>query len=220
MARNENPPVARGKTYFDGATISAQDVTDTNYLLGKEWVFEDVDYSVSGAKVLRSGRQVTCRLVRNVSGGALLPKRVVAYDTSAGLRFGDSVDGYTTTTAEDYAGVVDEFLPAAGVPDDDIFWIVVEGPTLCLTDIEAAAGNVISVGDRLTALTAVTSGATTAGRVKVQGALSAATSGVVDFTALFDEARNVIGRALSAKTTSNTDSSILVDVTRFDRPGL
>lgn len=214
MARDETPTFDRGKTYFDGRTITAADVAATKHLEGQEKVFEDIDYSAGPfTRTLRSGRKVRCRCVRNNSGIALLPKRLVTMEATAG-DWGKRVDGYADVNAE-RAYPVDEFLVSTGVPVDDLFWIVVEGPAMCSTALEANGDNVIAVGDRLTSQTAATSGATTAGRVKKQAALSAATSGVVDFTTIFAEGTQYVGSALSAKTTANTAADILVDIGRF-----
>lgn len=206
MARDENPPFLPGETYFGGATISADDVTATKYLEGKEWVSEDLDYSVQGAKALRSGKLVRRRCVRNNSGIALLPKRLAQLEATAG-DYGGRVDGYADVTSE-RAYPIDEFLPTAGVPDDDLFWIVVEGPATCLTDLAGGANNVLNVGEAVVALTAATSQATTAGRVRPID-LNVAT------TALGDAIRHTIGRALSAKTTANTNADVLVDVGKW-----
>lgn len=211
MARNENPPFDRGQTYFDqDQTISTQNVTDSNYLLGKEWVFEDVDYTNDETHTLRSGNNVRCRVVRNISGGALLPRTLVtpaATGTSGYSGYFNEVDGNARTTAVK-CYPVDEWLPAAGVRDDDIFFVVVQGPCTLLTDLAGGANNSISVGDNLVGLTAATSGATTSGRV-APADFSGATS------LLANQIVNRIGRAMSAKTTGQTNDSILAFIGEF-----
>lgn len=218
MAKMENPPFPRGDTYYGpDRTIDTADL-DTK-LEGMEWEFEDLDYSVTGAKPSRTGRLVKCRLVRNVSGIPLLPKRCVTYQKSAGNYY-KRVDGYSTITADSVAGVVDEWLPTAGVRNNDLFWMVVEGPTECLNDLDAVTGTRIDVGNLLIALTAVTSQATTAGRVRAVNPTAASTfteltgltvseANTTDGTALAIAA-NIIGRALSARTSANTNSGVLV----------
>ena len=215
MARDESPPFERGASYFGpGATITADDVTATAHIEGMEWVFEDIDLTAGpGAKMKRTGRRVKCRAVRNVGAAALLPKRLVTFQAS-GVHFGKRVDGYADTTAE-ACYPLDEWLPAAGLAVNDIGWIVVEGPAMVLTNLANAEGNDISIGEKLVALTAVTSGATTAGRAAGQAILGAATSGVTDLTDVFAAAQNFIGWALSARTTNNTNSDVLVQVGRL-----
>ena len=102
---------------------------------------------------------------------------------------------------------MDEFLPTAGVPANDLFWIVVEGPTNILSDLAGADNNVVNIGGILVALTAATSQCTTAGRVMPQD-ITGATS------VLANAVQNRIGRALSARTTANTNADILVNVTK------
>jgi hypothetical protein len=206
MAHTENPPFQRGTTWNDGRTIDSSNLGGPQ-LEGTEWEFEDIDYSSVGAKAQRTNRKVRCRIVRNASGIALLPKRVVRFKNTAGNDRVGQVDGYTTTTAADFAGVVDEWLPSAGVPANDLFYIVIEGPTRTLTDIAGDADNVFSVGDVVVALTAATSQATTAGRVGPQD-LTGATA------LLANQVQNRIGTALSAKTTANTNADLLIDMFR------
>lgn len=211
MARNENPPFGRGATFFDqDQTISAADVTATNYLLGKEWVFEDEDLTDQSTHVLRTANDVKVRVVRNISGGALLPKSLVtpaATSTSGYTNYFNEVDGMVRTTAGK-CYPVDEWLPAAGVRDDDIFYVVIQGPATLLTSLAGDATNVIAVGDNLVALTAATSGATTAGRATP-----------ADFTGatalLANQIVNRIGRAMSAKTTAQTNGDVLAYISEF-----
>lgn len=191
----------RGATFSMGTT---QTLTSTyggsQNLEGHVGYFKDEAVSTGGIKTNRSDRVQKCIVVRNVSAGALLPKRVVSW---ASGYVGRRVDGYTTTTNAWAAGVVDERLPSSGVPRYDLFWLQVAGPCLCKTDIAALVS--IAEGDRLVALTAATSGATTAGRVLGLIASTNATQAIAQIS-------NQLGRALSAKTTGNTDADILVDL--------
>lgn len=205
MARKENPPFPRGQTFYNGGTIDSNNLGGAN-LEGTVWEFEDIDYSTAPFKQ-RSGRLVKCMIVRNVAAAALLPKRLVSFKQSAGSPFVGQVDGYTTTTAaEGYP--VDEFLPAAGVPVNDLFYIVIDGPAKVLTDLAGGANNVVNVAGAVVALTAATSGATTAGRVAPQD-LTGATA------LLANQVQNRVGRAMSAVTTSNTNNDLLVDVRKW-----
>ena len=204
MARDESPPWERGQTYYGGQTIDSNNLGGID-LEGKEFVFEDIDHSVVGAKPKRSGKRVKVRVVRNVGAAALLPKGLASF--VAGTTYGKRVDGLArTTAAEGYP--IDEWLPAAGVPVNDLFYIVVEGPSLVLSDLAAGANNVITAGGVLVALTAATSGATTAGRVAPQD-LTGATA------LLANQVQNRIGVALSSKTTAETNASILIEVKKW-----
>jgi hypothetical protein len=185
-------PFARGKVF--GITNS----TDGAYLLGQEYIVEDIDPSDRSKK--RSNRLVRIRAVRNSATIALLPKRIAVYKTAT---MNTEINGYTTTTAAPFAGIIDEFLPAAGVPANDICYIATKGPTLALTDI--AQTDDISIGDRLVSLTAATSQATTAGRLDLQ-VLTGATA------VLAGQILNTIGLAMTAITSANTNMDILIDV--------
>lgn len=208
MARQENPPFPRGETFYNGGTIDPTNLGG-GQMIGKEWVFEDIDLSggTVGAKPNRSNRYIKARIVRNVSGINLLPKRLanLAATQTDGRHFGDEVDGYSDVSAARCGGVIDEWLPAAGVPTNDLFWLVTAGPTQVLTDLAGAATNVFNVGTNVVALTAATSQATTAGRVYPQD-LTGATS------LLGNQVMNVIGTALSAATTANTNAGILIEL--------
>lgn len=197
MARDETPPFERGFTYYNGGTIDANNLGGVN-LEGKEWRIEDTIYG--------TGQYVTLRCVRNVAAVALLPKRLVKFSLDA--FYGCRVNGYTNVSPEG-GFPVDERLPAAGVAVNDLFYIVVQGPALVLTDIASGAGSVFAVGDPLVSLTGATSGATTAGRVRV-----AAVTGLTGVP-IRDELLNVIGRAVSAKTTAQTAADMLIIVNRW-----
>lgn len=201
------PP--RGETWFHNATAPTSYSFDTVKLEGRTAEFLDKDPTETylGCRQLRSAQHKTAILVRNTSGITLLAKRLVKWAT--GFR-GKRVDGYCTTTAAEAAGVVDEYL-STGIPTNDLGWIDVAGPTLCLTDLAGAETNVIAEGDVMFALTAATSQATTAGRVRAWIGLTATSTQTTDGTlGLF--VVNNIGRAMSAKTTSNTNASVLIDL--------
>lgn len=192
MARDESPPFSMGETYYNGGTIDTNDLGGAN-LEGKEFEFEDV--------IRNTGMRIRVRVVRNTAAIALLPKRLVTFSTAAGYH-GRRVTGYATLTSVN-AYPVDELLPAAGVPVNDLFYIVVQGPALVKTDIASGANNVAAINDIFVSLTAATSGATTAGRIAPQD-LTGATA------LLGNQVQNRIGRAMSAQTTANTDADLLL----------
>lgn len=175
---------------FDlGQTLGVSSATDGGGWVGAVKIFPDV--SPSG--IIRSNRVKKCVAVRNSSGGALLPKRIVRFAVgTAGTAVFSAVDGYAAVANNELVGVVDEYLPAAGVAANDVFWVVVDGPTEVS---HALSGTAIAVGDRLAAITAATSGATTAGRA-TPSSVGAATTGS-DNAGL-----GVIGYACSAGTTT------------------
>lgn len=142
MARDDAPPFARGETFANGGPIDSTNLGGVN-LEGKEYVFEV--NAPDGPTSDSSGRLIRCRVVRNVSGVNLKPARIAVY--KAADPYETQVDGYTYAVGDRPAGVVDEFLPPAGVPNNDLFYLVVEGPTQ-VTQTHTSNSS-LAVGDRL-----------------------------------------------------------------------
>ena len=212
MAKQDNLPFAIGTTFFDGQT---PDTAVAVNLEGKCYQVEDLDYSVtSGPKSARSARLRTVMVVRNSAGIALLPKRLVKFKETAGNTYLGQVDGYchlgyADTGIVDYAVPVDEFLPSAGAPSNDLFYVVIDGPAMVITAL-ANMGADVAVGDYVVHATAASSQATTAGRVTTHG-ITAANTGTVAIR----ETQRQIGRALSSKITTDTNTSLWVDIKRW-----
>jgi hypothetical protein len=193
----------RGKTFYGGQTINTSDYGASAQLEGITTIFTNrAPPSSYGVQVIRDSQDTHAICVRNVSGIALTPGRIVRF--SSGYR-NRRVDGYTTLDWVRGDGVVDDHLPSAGVPNGDLFWLIVEGPALMRTDLAGGALNVISDGDRLAALTAATSQATTAGRVQSFVATTNVTNAISGVL-------NVCAIAMSAMTTGQTNSAVLADV--------
>lgn len=210
------PNVARGETL--GVTA----LTDGLPFEGLEKWFPDLNHSATGpVKPKRSNRMVLCRLVRNVSTIALAGKRLVtlSHETGTAGPLGLArVSGYGTvefaanTASPQKTYALDEFLPTAGLPVNDLGWVVVQGPAIVSTGSAADAGNSIAVGDRIHVATAAASTSTTAGRARKEATLAQVTSGNTDITFVAGAIRNSLGRALSALTTANSNSDLLVDI--------
>jgi hypothetical protein len=200
----------RGRTYYEGNTPPTDaNVGQSLKVEGLQKTFNDTDPTVTaGPKQNRSNRKVECMMVRNVSGITLEAKRLVTWAT--GYR-GRRVDGYATIDFKECAGVVDDHIGSAGVLDNDLFWLVRRGPCLCRTPLEGSILNAWSEHDILHALTAVTSQCTTSGRVTVW----AATSNLTNAGTLIC---NRVGRAMSAKTTANSNADVLVDLEIMSSP--
>jgi hypothetical protein len=223
MARLEEPPFERGSTFYNGGVIDPNNLGGLN-LEGKEWWFEDIDLTSGGnvgAKQTRTGRYVKARVIRNVSGATFLPKRIVS------MQAGGADGRYLVGRADGYAlgglaanspptVVVDEYIPPnLGVPNNDLFWGIVEGPAMVTIALAGVAANV-TIGDPITATAGTvnnTSGATSAGR-----ATNALPSGAASYDQTIRAAMGVIGRALSAATAAATSGpgspgqDLLVDI--------
>lgn len=196
------PLLQPGQTYVGSTDTMAPK------FLGAERTDIDYNWASTGAvKAIRSYRQVTRRLVKNDSGIAILPKYAVVLDETGTLIKGYGRIG-TNAGVTDRIFLVDEFIPTAGVANGNYCFIVVEGPATGITSKIAADENSIALGARLIAATAAASThSTTAGRL---GAGVGATS------VLALEVLGSLGRALTAKTTANTDADILVQVSRVN----
>lgn len=104
-----SPPFARGQclgtTWVHPTEKTEPTVTGQSQAYVKK-AFTDVNVRNGG---ILSNEIVTCVAVQNTTGAAVLPG--------------------TSQTVKGYVGVVDEYLPAAGAPDKEIYWLVVDGPT-------------------------------------------------------------------------------------------
>lgn len=198
MARDESPPFKRGQTFYGGAVpTAAADLIAHADLEGKTWRFEDIDYSLPGTTSFRSGKYVTCMLVRNVHSTVILPSDVVVFNVAgSGVEYLGQVKKAIPTLGERTA-VADEYLPAAGVAVNDLFWVVIAGPTMAKTD--TAGDTTLAIND------IVIPGATTAGRVIGQDQTVAAGA------ATFAQVNGELGRAV--KAVAATSTLFLIDVT-------
>jgi hypothetical protein len=207
----------RGTTYNLGTDKTLSSTYGQSVgIEGHVAVFTDEDVTVTagaivaggGVRTKRSDRLQKCVVVRNVSGGALLPCRLVTWQSGY---YGRRVDGYVRLTNAVPAGVVDERLPAAGVPNYDLFWLQVQGP--CLVQTAASAIVDIVQGDPLTAVTCAnstgTTGAATAGRVqKLVGSATTTDTGAQLLAAEMGR----FATAISGCTSTGTDSKFLADI--------
>lgn len=206
MARDESGPFVRGGSWYEGSPI------DTNNLGGKNIEGKEFLLEVNGPNAALtqqtdpSGRYVRVRVVRNASGVYLKPRRLVKYADSAADPLCTKIAGYCTAVADRPAGVVDEFLPASGVAPNELFYIVVDGPTQFLQAATTAA-NLIP-GDRLVAAPyGATAGDDLGGRVAKQD-LSGATA------VLGNQLQNFVGICGATNSTAgNTLTNCIV--TRF-----
>lgn len=194
-AQNHDLPFQRGSTAFSGVTTIGS--TDLAHLEGMEFVVPDTQYA--------TGEDVRLRIVRNTTGAAITGGGRLVTFANFRLR---AADGYCDTTLEFTRPVDDAYGTTFSIAANDLFYIVVSGPCLIYTAHSADAANVLTVGDFVQGATAATSGATTAGRMEN------ATFAITGNTApnLIKQVNAVIGRALTARTTANTNTLTLVRV--------
>ena len=201
----------RGKTWYNGQTIDTNNYGTSVGLEGSVRRFDNTNVAAGSTNPLltrRDGDDVICRLVRNVSGQTLYPGNAVVY---ASGQYGKRVDRYSRVNYERIAGIIDDHYGSGGIPNGDLFWIVIKGQVLWTTNLGAATSFV--VGDILFALTATTtqgtSGSTGGKPDRYLGTFTVTqtTDGTAASILL-----GSVGRALSALTTTQTSTSMLVDV--------
>lgn len=206
MSRDQQPPFARGETAYNGGTIDTNDpfgLVGVN-IEGKEYVFEPDSPDVPAGQSDPNGRAVRCKVVRNRSGANLKPGRLVHFDESGTYNLETGVDGYCKALADRPAGIVDEFLPAAGVPANDLFYIVIDGPTKVAN--QSAAPITTTVGARLVpAATGASRTDDLAGRVALQDLTGTAAT-------LGNNIQNRIGFAGEVNSTANAQFAAVVQL--------
>jgi len=197
--RQISPPFERGAlgTAFTDHTGATADASGNAQWEGKEWVFEDKDYTNPGFAVDRTNHFVTCRCVRNLAGATLNTKRFVKFKTDGtGYEYGAQVSGYGAVG--DAGVMVDEFLTAA-VPINALFWGVIEGPCMAVTD--ASGDTNVAIGNF------VVPGSSADGTVVDQDkdGDSGDTAAVV---VAFNQIQGAIGRAI--KAVNGTGADVLI----------
>lgn len=147
-----------------GATVTQLSVPGVQ---GQRKQFEDKDWTATGyVKPFLSGDLVTCRLVKNASGGTLSAGAQIRYDWSNG-------DGIIEAAAACGAGEisdanVDPYVGSSGVASAAYFWADEEGPTKAINSASTSitAGDTIrtAASGKVLENTGANSGAATFGR--------------------------------------------------------
>jgi len=123
-----------------GQTLGVTKPTEGTAITGTQKAFTDSDPTGKTAGTFFSNRPVTCIAVRNTSGSPLLPGTVAKLKSTALL---DEVDG-AAPKGGGMIGIVDEYLPSTGVKENDVFWLVVSGPTSITTTANFTAGAAVT----------------------------------------------------------------------------
>lgn len=201
-------PFNRGETFYGGAVPDAANLKG-GHLLGRMYYVDDEE-KTAGKMVLtkRGNRDVVLMCVRNTAGINLLPKKMVALAVAGGPdQYLAEATGYATA-ANEFCLPVDEFLPAAGVVDDDVFYVVVQGTAkVKLPTVGGGFNGDIAIGNFLIGATInTTSGNSTAGGI---GNITVNATSALQAVSV---ARNIVARALEAATTGQTGEDLLVDI--------
>lgn len=203
-----------------GTTLKGTDA-DGNLInsevLGAVFEFNNIVTTspTNGVRKFHTAEPLVCMAIRNRSGVRLYGKRFVTLDVStAGTTGITDAKGYADTLAEGPAVLIDEFLATNGVADKDIFWAVISGVATVLTsEVNSNFNGDIAVGAELVAATAASStGSTTGGRVSNVTFTNATAGNSSNGYDGYRMALNRLGTALSARTTDNTSSDLLMRV--------
>jgi len=164
---------------------------------------------VAGASASRrSGMNWTVMCVRNVSTIALVPSRVAKLKaTTDGISTLHEVSGYANVIATPNVGIVDEFLPAAGVPNKALFWLFIGGPVYVRTPpLQADFNSSIAIdGPLVSAASGTSLTDTDGGRIANPGTPGSATAAMQFADAIF-------ARAMEAKVDTAVNTLVLVNL--------
>lgn len=138
---------------------------ELEHLLGTEREFPHWTVGTARPRAIASNMLVHARWVKNETGGALLPGNVCTWDTGSTYGPGKAVIAEATSGTNTGIGVVDPHLPAAGVADNDHFWLIERGPC----QFRSTTGTAVAIDDTLA------TGAT--GRVTVYDETTATAAG-------------------------------------------
>ena len=211
----ETPPFELGETlsgtHSDGTTLINYD------WLGEVFPFPANRLEGANFRTVKTrwtGKGVKAVALRNVSGGVLVAKRLVIVGTgydSTHLQYGhQGVTGFNRVVPDTQANafpvvIVDPWLTLT-VPDNDIFWGVIEGRVLVKKSYAATPAD-IAVGAALMGATLnTTTGNTTGGGL---GLLTAVTN---NSTSVLFLGQNIVGYAISAMSSTSTNTDMLVDL--------
>lgn len=164
--------------------------------------------NVRAGKGRYTGQGIVAVALRNTSGGTLYPKRIAVlgagYDSTHKCFGHEEAEGLSTTTAQRRVVIVDPWVTS--VADNEIFWGILEGRVLVKTKYADMVKD-IAAGDPVVAATLnTTSGNSTAGGID-----AVTLPGQTGATLGFDAALGVVGFAISAKTTQNTNTDCLIN---------
>lgn len=208
----DNPPIELGQT-LKGTDADGNLINGDKLGLIYRFPANKFTGGPTRTKGRITGKPIIAVLLRNQCGFALLPKRMARLKATAGYSLMEAVDGYSAGTADPRIVGVDSNLPSAGVADKDIFWGILSGPFTVLTPItNTDFGSDIAVGDLLVAATGTTTGVTTSGRLGKPTFVNATAGSTTAALNGFNMAAGIVAKALSARTTDNTASDLLVDL--------
>ena len=195
MSRYNKLPFERGRSAFQNQATSDWDITSLAHLEGQKVYLPNID--PANPEVRRNGTDVVAVVVRNDNGSALAPGTALWWKTGY---HGTRVTASAATDNGEVCGFVDDHLPSGGVQDDDLFYMIVEGPAL----VKTLSGGTAHAGSNLVeGKLVVNSG--TAGKVHAHAAAADADG------ADADTVWNIVGRVITT-TALGTDTLVNVKI--------
>lgn len=187
------PPMKLGET-LQGTNPDASTILINDHWLGQIFYHPTPPALDVGPRA--SGRPIKAILLRNTSGAILYGKRLgqIVQGVAA---INNTVAGYTVASTAARCVIIDSWLGAGGVADDDIFWGILEGPCIGRMQTLASAASVVVPGAFLVA----GSGAGTATNT-TSGGLGMTTAPVV---------QNLVGVALTTVATTEAGEDVALD---------
>ena len=200
MSRYNKLPFERGRSAFQNQATSDWDITSLAHLEGQKVYLPNID--PANPEVRRNGTDVVDVIVRNDSGAALTPGTPLWWKTGY---HGTRVDHTAAGADNPICGFVDDHLPSGGVQDDDLFYMVVEGPVLAKTRTGGTGHATVDGNAVLQEGGLVTNAATTEGTIEAAAALADADGNEATIQ------WNICGRVIaSGNTVLGTDTLINV----------
>lgn len=134
MSRSNKIPFPRGRAAFHGDTKTLVDEPTALAHLEGQIVYL-TDTAVATPEVRRSNTDVVAKVVRNDSGGVLYAGEACKWSTGYfGTRVVESSAAFNAV-----CGFVDDHIPAGGVQDNDLFYLIVDGPCTVATKASGTA---------------------------------------------------------------------------------
>lgn len=174
-------------------------------ILGRMYEIEDRDLSSTDTvKPIRTYFRRWIMPVRNMSGSTLHRKRLFAKQLSTTNQMGH-VLGYGSAAGQQQCYPSDEFLSASlGIPNRDVFYIILQGPAMCTNGAAADATEIIADGDALICKAGTSATNADAGRVVT------ISQSATDLSAASHI--NLVGFSMGVRLTTEVTSDILVNV--------
>lgn len=128
MSRYNKHPFARGKSAYQNQNTADWDITSLAHLEGQKVYLSNTAPATPTAR--RNGIDVVAVVVRNNSGALLTPGTALWWKTGY---HGTRVDASAATDNSPICGFVDDHVVSTGVQDNDLFYMIIEGPCLVRT---------------------------------------------------------------------------------------